>query len=190
MQIHDFLTRFQIRQPLDELGYPEEIKSFVRKSAVLIPLVEINNELNILVCKRPDYLKHHPGQICFPGGKCENSDATPLDTALRETQEEMGFVVEKDQVIGEMKSYSTLTGFEIKPYIAFFQQKPHLNLQQQEVSTAFYIPLSQLIEKTNWRDIQFTRRNSNYTLKGFNTEYGLLWGATAQIIRNLINHLN
>ena len=190
MQLSEFLTRYSVRQPKSKLGFPIQIQGIARQSAVLMPLVERDNEIHLLLCKRPNYLKHHPGQICFPGGKCEDLDTSPLMTALRETHEEMGFVVEPKQIIGEMESYWTLTGFAIKPYLALLKEPPKLNLNKQEVAAAFYLPLSQLIDQKNWQDIQFTRQFSSYTLTGFQTQYGLLWGATAQIIRNLIKHLN
>ncbi|WP_372769440.1 CoA pyrophosphatase [Pseudoalteromonas sp.] len=190
MQLNEFLARFHIQQPNNEVGFPVQMRNIAKQSAVLVPLVNVNDEIHLLLCKRPEYLKHHPGQICFPGGKCEDFDETPLSTALRETHEEIGIVVDNNHVIGDMDSYWTLTGFEIKPYIALLPEKPTLTLATGEVANAFYLPLATLIDQTNWQDIQFTRRFSAYTLTGFQTEYGLLWGATAQIIRNLIKHLN
>lgn len=190
MQLSEFLTRFHIRQPNNEVGFPVQMRNIAKQSAVLVPLVNMNDEIHLLLCKRPNYLKHHPGQICFPGGKCEDFDETPLATAIRETHEEIGIVVDNNHVIGDMDSYWTLTGFEIKPYIALLPEKPDLSLATDEVANAFYLPLATLIDQTNWQDIQFTRRFSAYTLTGFQTDYGLLWGATAQIIRNLIKHLN
>ena len=115
MQLNDFLTRFSIHQPSDDEGFPIQMKATAQQCAVMIALVEIENEINLLLCKRPNYLKHHPGQICFPGGKCEENDVSPLATALRETHEEMGFHVQQKDVIGRMKSYWTLTAHQIQP---------------------------------------------------------------------------
>ena len=190
MQLSEFLARFHIKQPSNDVGFPVQMRNVAKQSAVLVPLVNVNDEIHLLLCKRPDYLKHHPGQICFPGGKLEQSDDNLLATALRETHEEIGIVVNNSHVIGDMDSYWTLTGFEIKPYIALLPEQPNLSLASDEVANAFYLPLAALIDQSNWQDIQFTRQFSSYTLTGFQTEYGLLWGATAQIIRNLIKHLN
>ncbi|KPV94334.1 putative Nudix hydrolase NudL [Pseudoalteromonas sp. P1-9] len=190
MQLSEFLARFHIQQPSNDVGFPIQMRNIAKQSAVLVPLVNVSGEIHLLLCKRPNYLKHHPGQICFPGGKLEDTDANLLATALRETCEEIGVEINNQHVIGDMDSYWTLTGFEIKPYIALLPEKPNLVLATNEVASAFYLPLSQLIDQENWQDIQFTRQFSAYTLTGFQTEYGLLWGATAQIIRNLIKHLN
>lgn len=181
-----FMSRYQLLKPLDEQGF----KHPARQSAVLVPLCDYQGQLNILLCKRPFHLRHHPGQICFPGGKRDALDINLKQTALRECEEELGITQTQINVIGEMQSYWTLTGFEIKPYVALIKNPLSLVMNKDEVSSAFLLPFKQLQNPQNWQNIPFKRNSKHYTLKGFNTEQGLLWGATAQILLNLINHVN
>ncbi len=186
MTFEHFFSRYQLLLPQDDIGYQND----ARKSAVLLPLCEVQGELHILLCKRPNYLKHHPGQICFPGGKKDESDRCLLDTALRECHEELGIDASRISLLGEMSDYWTLTGFQIKPFIAKIDSPYSLSLSEDEVATTFLLPFSQLQQESNWQSIHFKRQFNHYTLKGFKTDHGVLWGATAQLILNLIKHVN
>ncbi|SFC64069.1 NUDIX hydrolase [Pseudoalteromonas denitrificans] len=182
MNIHKFIPQFQLNALTGDHGYPHN----AIKSGVLVPLCDINNKLHVLLCKRPSYLKHHPGQICFPGGKLEKSDMSLQDTAIRETHEELGIIKSEINLLGQMNSYWTLTGFEIKPYIGVIDANVTIIPQKNEVVDTFFLPFNALTQKNNWIDLNFTRNHKKIILKGFMTEYGLLWGATAQIILNLV----
>ncbi len=186
MKTSDFLPHFQLKPLIGNNGYPHTAK----KSGVLLPLADIQGQLHVLLCKRPDYLKHHPAQICFPGGKKELVDNDLKDTAYRETQEELSIKPADINLIGEMQSYWTLTGFEIKPYIGFIDINNEIIHDENEVSEVFFLPFSQLAEKDNWQELSFYRKNKEVKLKGIMTPHGLLWGATAQIILNLIKQVN
>ena len=186
MNIHKFIPKFQLNALEGDLGYPHNAV----KSSVLVPLCDIRGQMHVLFCKRPNYLKHHPGQICFPGGKYEQQDSSLMATALRETKEELGISKHEINLIGQMNSYWTLTGFEIKPYVGHINSSISLRPQTSEVSKTFFIPFNQLSKKDNWIDLKFTRDKQPVILKGFMTEHGLLWGATAQIILNLIKQVS
>jgi len=186
VNIHKFIPKFQLNALVGDHGYPHNAV----KSSVLVPLCDIDGKLHILLCKRPSYLKHHPGQICFPGGKFEQQDNSLKDTALRETKEELGIPEHEINLLGQMNSYWTLTGFEIKPYVAHIDCNLSLKPQIAEVTDTFFLPFNKLVERDNWVDLNFTRNHQQIVLKGFMTEYGLLWGATAQIILNLIKQVS
>lgn len=185
MRIDDFITRYQLKTPCDEQGFPHRAK----QSAVMILAYEEAEQTQLLLCKRPSYLKHHPAQICFPGGKLEPSDRSLLDTAYRESYEELGVSQNNIQLLGEMASYWTLTGFEIKPYVGVLNSPFSLNLDPQEVALTFSLSIEALQRENNWQDIHFSRAGKRYTLSGYHTQHGVLWGATAQLIKNLIKHI-
>ncbi|ATC94311.1 NUDIX hydrolase [Pseudoalteromonas tunicata] len=186
MTLNDFITRFQLHPPVGNQGYPHNAK----QSAVLLPLCELEGELHILFCKRPSYLKHHPAEICFPGGKFELADGDLRTTALRESNEELNLAAQHINLIGELDAYWTLTGFEIKPYVGIITDLTAIQPAEDEVEKIFYIPFSALRTPQNWQPLPFVRQNKPRILQGFYTEHGLLWGATAQIVRNLVKQVS
>ena len=186
VNIQKFIPQFQLNALVGDHGYPHNAV----KSSVLVPLCDIDGKLHVLLCKRPSYLKHHPGQICFPGGKFEQQDTSLKATAFRETKEELGIPEHEINLIGQMNSYWTLTGFEIKPYVGQIDSNFSLKPQLTEVSDTFFLPFHKLTQSANWVDLNFTRNQQPVVLKGYMTEHGLLWGATAQIILNLIEQVS
>lgn len=189
MNSQQILARFQLSvaansQPL--ITHPQKTR---RASAVMLPLIDINNSAHILLCKRPHYLKHHPGEICLPGGKRELNDKNLRDTALRELYEELNINSTHVNVIGQLSEYATLTGFTITPFVGVLNPHTQWLEDPNEVAASFLIPLSALINTDNWQPIPFQRFGKTLTLEGFSTSHGLLWGATASIIKNFTKQL-
>ncbi|MDN3380011.1 MULTISPECIES: CoA pyrophosphatase [unclassified Pseudoalteromonas] len=189
MNSQQILARFQLSvaansQPL--ITHPQKTR---RASAVMLPLIDINNSAHILLCKRPHYLKHHPGEICLPGGKRELNDKNLRDTALRELYEELNINSTHVNVIGQLSEYATLTGFTITPFVGVLNPHTQWLEDPNEVAASFLIPISALINTDNWQPIPFQRFGKTLTLEGFSTSHGLLWGATASIIKNFTNQL-
>lgn len=189
MNSQQILARFQLSvaansQPL--ITHPQKTR---RASAVMLPLIDVNNSAHILLCKRPHYLKHHPGEICLPGGKRELNDKNLRDTALRELYEELNINSTHVNVIGQLSEYATLTGFTITPFVGVLNPHTQWLEDPNEVAASFLIPLSALINTDNWQPIPFQRFGKTLTLEGFSTSHGLLWGATASIIKNFTNQL-
>ncbi len=156
----------------------------LRPAAVLVPLVE-REELTVLLTQRTDRLHHHAGQISFPGGRVEAGDAGPVETALRETEEEVGLDRRHVQVAGYLDGYETGTGFHITPVVGFVMPEFELTLDAFEVAEAFEVPLSFIFDPSNHqrhsRIYNGTRRNY------FAMPYGdfYIWGATAGMLMNL-----
>ncbi|MFY8326340.1 NUDIX hydrolase [Pseudoalteromonas sp. ZZD1] len=189
MNSQQILARFQLSvaansQPL--ITHPQKTR---RASAVMLPLIDVNNSAHILLCKRPHYLKHHPGEICLPGGKRELNDKNLRDTALRELYEELNINSTHVNVIGQLSEYATLTGFTITPFVGVLNPHTQWLEDPNEVAASFLIPLSALINTDNWQPIPFQRFGKTLTLEGFSTSHGLLWGATASIIKNFTKQL-
>ena len=151
-------------------------------AAVLVPIVEHPDGLTVLLTQRATHLKHHPGQISFPGGRIEPHDVGPLEAALRETEEEIGLPRDHVQFAGYLDPHLVLTGFWITPVVAFVRPGFSLVLDEREVANAFEVPLDHILDVANHRsrervlgttaiqvhDIPFGERN--------------IWGATAGIL--------
>jgi 8-oxo-dGTP pyrophosphatase MutT (NUDIX family) len=187
VRFSELLSRFMLSSSLQSDVLP---LTQLRRSAVLVPLVDINDQAHVLLCKRPISLRHHPGQLCFPGGKVDPEDISLTHTALRECKEELDIPVESVTILGQLGDINTATGFSITPFLARLDWPLTLAPNETEVQSTLLIPLEKLIEPSNWSHVTVPLRNRTITLKGQMTEEGLLWGATANIIQNLIKQIS
>jgi len=161
----------------------------LRPAAVLVPIIEREDDLTILLTRRADHLDSHSGQVAFPGGKMHDEDETPLATALRETHEEVGIAKSQVELVGELEPYETGTGFVIKPFVGFVAPDVRLTLDPGEVAEAFEVPFSFLMdpanhrrEKTFWRG-----KMREYYDMPYNGQR--IWGATAAMLVNFYTRL-
>ncbi|WP_374263161.1 CoA pyrophosphatase [Zoogloea sp.] len=157
----------------------------LRPAAVLVPIVLRAPEPSVLLTRRTDHLHHHPGQVSFPGGRVETQDASPLDTALRETEEEIGLHRNQVELLGCLPEYRTGTGFEITPVVGLVSPPFKLKLDTFEVAEAFEVPLSFLLDTANHQRhaaVIRGKRREYYAMP-----YGdyFIWGATAGMIVSL-----
>ncbi|MEH6395764.1 CoA pyrophosphatase [Pseudoalteromonas sp.] len=190
MNSQQLIARFQLTAPNTDIpAHHAYLQGTQRASAVMLPLIDINNIAHILLCKRPTFLNHHPGEICLPGGKHEHSDIDLRNTALRELHEELNIAPEYVSVIGQLPDYSTLTGFTITPFVGVLAANTQWHPDHNEVAASFLLPVNTLANVNNWQPLHFERRGKVITLQGFSTPYGLLWGATASIIKNFTKQL-
>src|ERR1700748_248165 len=120
-------------------------------AAVLIPIVERDEGLTVLLTMRASQLKNHAGQISFPGGRIESEDAGPSAAALREAHEEIGLEARYVSVVGYLADHILLSGFRVTPVVAFVRPGFELLLDAQEVSDTFEVPLSYVFEPVNQR---------------------------------------
>jgi len=182
------IARFSLSQTTER---PASIRFNAEKraSAVMLPLLDVNDEAHLLLCKRPSYLLHHPGEICLPGGKYEEQDDTLMHTALRELNEELNIGTHQVTVHGKLHQYATLTGFTIEPFVCVLSEGTTWQADPNEVAASFLLPLSYLSNQQNWQPLPFERYGKTITLQGLMTPHGLLWGATASIINNFIKQL-
>ena len=160
------------------------------EASVLIPVLTFKEDLEILLTKRSINLRNHPGQIAFPGGKKEECDSNPMETALREAEEEIGLKTSHVEVISSLPTHKTATGFTIKPYIGLVRKPFKKTLQWDEVDEVFTIPFSHILNRKNF-SIQTRKWNGierRYYIVPFGPYY--IWGATARILLNLSEALN
>ena len=155
------------------------------EASVLIPILTFKQDLEILLTQRSVNLKNHPGQISFPGGKKEKFDRSPVETALRETEEEVGLNRQLVEIIASLPTHKTATGFIIRPYIGIVGQSFQETLQCDEVDEIFTVPFDHFLNEKNF-SVQ-TRKWNGSQRRYYIVPYGphYIWGATARILLNL-----
>ena len=160
----------------------------IRPAAVLIPVVD-HVQPTVLLTQRSAHLNDHAGQISFPGGKIDATDASPLDAALREAFEEVGLKREFIDPIGYLDLYATGFGFRILPTVARVKPGFELRINESEVDEAFEVPLSFLMDATNHQihSKDFRGIARSYYAMPFADRY--IWGATAGILRVLYERI-
>lgn len=158
-------------------------------AAVLLPIVLRETGPTLLFTQRTAHLNAHAGQVSFPGGRMEAYDASPIETALRETEEEIGLARMHIDVIGTLPEYHTGTGFRVTPVVAIVQPPFDLQADPFEVAEIFEVPLSFLMDGMHHqrRTAEFiTGRRTFYVMP---YERFFIWGATAGMLRNLFHFL-
>lgn len=159
-------------------------------AAVLVPLVSRPEGYQMLLTRRTDHLRDHPGQISFPGGRIEASDASPVHAALREAEEEIGLSPDLPRILGYLPTYQTGTGFSVFPVVALLEPPFDLSLDDFEVAEVFEVPLSFLLDPGNHRQEKMHYRGAlrEYTVMPYGERF--IWGATAGMILSLYRRLN
>jgi 8-oxo-dGTP pyrophosphatase MutT (NUDIX family) len=159
-------------------------------AAVLIPVVPRPEGPAVILTLRAAALRSHSAQIAFPGGRVDAVDGSPLVTALRETEEEIGLAREHIRTLGYLDAYLTGTGYRIVPVVALVEPPFTLAINRQEVDEAFETPLSFLLDPANHRreGREWKGRYRTYYAMSFGDRY--IWGATAGMIRNLYERLS
>ncbi|HVN43147.1 MAG TPA: CoA pyrophosphatase [Steroidobacteraceae bacterium] len=157
----------------------------LRHAAVLVPLIDRPEGLTVLLTLRASHLKHHAGQISFPGGRTEAHDASPLETALRETEEEIGLAREFVSHVGYLNDHAVVTGFRITPAVALVRPGFTLTLDRTEVEEVFEMPLEFILDPQHHvpRDRDF--KGVTVITYEIPFEGRHIWGATAQMLVNL-----
>jgi len=160
----------------------------LRPAAVLVAVDRATER--VILTKRSARLKHHPGQIAFPGGKQDPTDPTLVDAALREAEEEVGLARSRVEIIGHLPTHETVTGFVVTPFVGLIDSGEDLVPEAGEVEEIFDVPLSHVIDEANFR-IEGRRwqggRRYYYTVP-WGPYY--IWGATARILRGLADRMS
>lgn len=165
-----------------------------RPAAVLVPLLQYPDRLNVLLTHRAWHLQAHAGQIAFPGGSIEPGDAGPIAAALREACEEIGLPEERTEVLGTLPKYLTASHFEVTPVIGLIRAPIELQLDAAEVEDVFEVPLSFLMDPRHHQrhlaEHQGSRRTVYTIVYKDASRERLIWGTTAAILRNLYGFLS
>ena len=195
-------TKSHIREALDPqpstpeqdlqwlAGATEEVRSKVRAfisparvpAAVLVPLVERDTGLTVLLTQRAETLKDHAGQISFPGGRIEPEDADAWHAALREAYEEIGLRADYVEFAGYLPDHHVITGFRVTPVVGFVKPDYQLRIAAAEVHDVFEVPLDFILDAVNHKSRR--RTFAGVTIDVHDIPYGdrNIWGATAGML--------
>jgi len=173
--------------------YPDAVSPVGRKlrpAGVLVPVQIIDGVAYVILTKRSSHLKHHPGQIAFPGGKQDENDADVIAAALREADEEIGLRPGNVRVLGTLPSHETVTSFAVTPVIGEVLEPFTFKPEPGEVDEVFRVPLSHVIDPANF--LVEGRRWRGQMRRYYTVPYGpyYIWGATARILRGLAERVS
>lgn len=162
-------------------NFPAEL----RRAAVLVPIVERPDGLALLLTQRASHLKHHPGQISFPGGGMEAGDADAWEAALREAEEEIGLGREFVELAGYLHDHMVISGYVVTPVVAFVRTGFTLRLDTTEVEDVFEVPLEYVLDPAN--HVVRERRYAGHSFVAHDIPYRdrNIWGATAGMVMSL-----
>lgn len=191
-------THLNAPRPLANLELPKaaehlldaDVIAGLRPAAVLVPVVQRASGLQVLFTVRGNDLRHHAGQISFPGGSCESGDQNAVATALRESQEEIGLDPAYVETIGYLDDYPTITGFRITPIVGLVADGITVAPDQVEVSEIFEVPLTQLLNKNNYARKYLERKDIKLPYYCVTHGGHSIWGATAAMLWNMQDKIN
>lgn len=163
-----------------------------RRAAVLVPILQNGDSWELLFTRRSDLVNDHKGQVSFPGGSVEVSDATIEQAAMREAYEEIGLPAHSVLILGRLLDYPTISGYCITPIVGKIQYPFQLNLNKFEVSRVFTVPISWLANCDNFELKLYPRPDGTLERLYFYHEYKgeLIWGISAKITIQLMDRLN
>jgi 8-oxo-dGTP pyrophosphatase MutT (NUDIX family) len=161
-------------------------------AAVLVPIVVHPREPAVLLTQRATQLRHHAGQVSFPGGRIEQGDAGPRSAALREAREEIGLDERFVQVVGYLPDHVVISGFRVTPVVALVQPGFELLLDAEEVQDTFEVPLSFVLDPRNYRPRRHRFRDTDVEAELLDIPYEgrNIWGATAGMLVTLYRMCN
>ena len=176
-----------LRQPAIE--FADLIPENLRPAAVLVPLVMRADSLNLLLTRRTEALRQHAGQVSFPGGAIDRDDGDAIHAALRETWEETGIAPSFVEPIGYLDRLDTISAFSITPVVGVVREGFEVRPEPGEVAEIFEVPLEYILHPGRMQSIPIEWRGHTRQIDEFHYGSRRVWGATATILRNLIERL-
>lgn len=158
----------------------------LKTASVLIPILD-DKELLVLFTERTSHLKHHAGQISFPGGKMETRDKNLIQTALRETKEEIGLNQQQIKILGKLKPVISSTGFLVTPFVGLVDPPLQLTLDPFEVAAVFTAPLNFILDPHNQHKEIMQYNGKPREIYVINYKNYRIWGMTAKILVEMTN---
>jgi 8-oxo-dGTP pyrophosphatase MutT (NUDIX family) len=159
------------------------------RSAAVLVLHNLHSN-SIVLTKRTQHLPIHAGEICFPGGGFKADDATLLNTALREVEEELGIESDRITIINPLSPVDTLTGFNVHAWFACISDLNPFTMDVNEVDSVLEIPIDKIIDPSQYIKTRRSIKNISFTVLEFQHEKEVVWGATARIMFQLSKKLD
>jgi 8-oxo-dGTP pyrophosphatase MutT (NUDIX family) len=179
LTLNDFLSRFQMLQPP-----VSPVSGNKRQAAVLVPIVR-RREPGLLLTQRSPLLRKHPGQVAFPGGAVDSTDASLIAAALREAQEEVAIPPEAVEIIGTLPPVDSVMGFQVTPVVGIIPPNLPWRASEDEVSAVFEMPLMEALSLGRYHPLDIHRRGNAHRVWLSWYQHYFVWGMTAGIIREL-----
>ncbi|MCU6669872.1 CoA pyrophosphatase [Enterobacteriaceae bacterium H4N4] len=179
LTLDDFLSRFQLLRPQVNKSSLNQ-----RQAAVLIPVVR-REQPGLLLTRRSSQMRKHAGQVAFPGGAVDSTDASLIAAALREAQEEVAIPPEKVEVIGVLPPVDSVTGFQVTPVVGIIPPDLHYHASVDEVESVFEMPLIEALRLSRYHPLDIQRRGHEHRVWLSWYQHYFVWGMTAGIIREL-----
>jgi len=179
LTLDDFLSRFQLLRP-----QANDATLNRRQAAVLIPIVR-RPQPGLLLTRRSPHLRKHAGQVAFPGGAVDASDASLIAAALREAQEEVAIPPQAVDVIGVLPPVDSVTGFQVTPVVGIIPPDLRWRASEDEVAAVFEMPLAEALRLGRYHPLDIHRRGNSHRVWLSWYQHYFVWGMTAGIIREL-----
>jgi 8-oxo-dGTP pyrophosphatase MutT (NUDIX family) len=182
-------------EPINRIGSLKDTREkqypSARNASVLLGLFDENNETYLSFIRRASTLRAHSGEIAFPGGAVDVNDVSPIVTALREAQEEIGLAPSRVEVLGIIPPvFTVVSNFLITPVVAFLPEGPGpLQLQPSEVAEIIFLSLQGLADPSIYHTEQWIRDGKPHTVHFFDYSSYRIWGATARMLAMLLDLL-
>ncbi|MBV7315060.1 CoA pyrophosphatase [Shewanella sp. NIFS-20-20] len=191
MHLNELKTRFLLHaaQSPAAMALNRSASSLV-SAAVLVPFFQAGQDTRLLLTRRAAHLAAHPGQISFPGGKREPQDSDLIDTALRESYEEIGLIHDQVEVLGTLDVHQTISGFTITPVVGIIHGAFTPIIDSNEVAEWFSVPWQHLMQTEHRHQAQFRRQGHTLNVGFIPYQDKFIWGATAAIIDQLALQLS
>lgn len=189
MKIDLFTSQFCLR-PLKPLNRNESrflANEQSKQAAVLVPIIVRNNRLTVLLTQRSSQLRHHPGQISFPGGRRDDGE-TLMETALRESWEEVGLLPERVTPLGWLPTHHTISNYAVFPLVGLIKNTNQLKINPDEVDHYFEVPIEHFLQRINHFTVSPKYNNKQFSVHFMPYQNRMIWGATAAILDKLALH--
>lgn len=180
LQISEHLSRFQAKRIA---------RGELRPAAVLVPLFLRDDEPWVLFTRRNEQLKNHAGEISFPGGAAEEYDTDFWQTALRETEEEMGILAEDVKRLGQLDDFYSVHGFRVKVCVGSYADPYTYRIDEDEISEVIELPLARLSDPQIYHQEDWQHRGRMFPVDFYQLDGHNIWGMTAAILRQLLQRL-
>jgi len=157
------------------------------KAAVLIPVYNLDGKYYLLFTKRTEMVETHKGDVSFPGGIYHEEDKSLLETALRETNEEIGISPDDVEILGELDDIDTSTNFIISPFVGIVPYPYEYKISEMEIERLIHVPLEFLLKEENfWEELR-NHNGENHKIYFYRHEGDIIWGATGKIVKNFLD---
>lgn len=163
-------------------------RGVLKKAAVLVPLLDHDGQLSVLFTLRTDTVRHHKGQVSFPGGAWQAEDPDLRTTALRETHEEIGIAPDDVDILGTLDDMTTVSDFEITPFVGRLRAPLRLALSEYEIADVFIVPVHRLLDPTLCRlEERWVNGRRYYPIYHFEGGKHHIWGITGYILAHFLH---